>query len=230
MSQNSLLLLHGALGAASLFDPLKEKLAGRREVYSVNFPGHGGRAFEGAFSVTAFAEDVLRFMKEKQLGKADIFGFSMGGYVALWLAAKHPDKIGGIFTLGTKFAWSPGTAAHEANFLNPQKIKEKVPQFAAALEKRHAPQNWELLLQQTAALMEQLGREPLLTPEVLRNIQHPVRIGLGEQDNMVTHEESSQAADALPNGRLVMLPDTPHPVEKVNPETLAACILQTGTE
>lgn len=50
MSQNPLLLLHGALGAASLFDPLRKKLAGEREVYSLNFPGHGGRDFEGALS------------------------------------------------------------------------------------------------------------------------------------------------------------------------------------
>lgn len=226
MYQNPLLLLHGALGAASLFDPLKEKLSGRRKVYSLNFPGHGGRAFTKEFSVPAFADDVLRLMEKEKLAKVDIFGFSMGGYVALCLAAKHPEKVGSIFTLGTKFDWSPEVAAHEARFLNPQKIKEKVPQFAAVLEKRHAPQDWQWLLQQTAMLMQQLGQEPLLSREMLGNIQHPVRVGLGGQDNMVTPEESRAAADALPNGRLVILPDMPHPVEKADPDTLAAFILQ----
>lgn len=226
MEATPLLLLHGALGAASLFDPLQEILYEKREVYRLNFPGHGGRTFEEAFSVPAFAEDVIAFLEREQLQKVDVFGFSMGGYVALYLALKHPQRIGKIFTLGTKFAWSPEIAAHEARFLNPQKIREKVPQFAATLQKRHAPQDWEKLLQQTAVLMKQLGQEPLLQSEEFRKIRQPVWIGLGEQDNMVTLEESREAAAALANGQLLILPDTPHPLEKVKPGVLAAFILQ----
>ena len=45
--------------------------------------------------------------------RADIFGYSMGGYVALHAARRHPERIGSIMTLGTKFAWDTPTAEKE---------------------------------------------------------------------------------------------------------------------
>lgn len=213
----NLLLLHGALGAATMFEPLKQTLAGSYNVFTLNFAGHGGNAFATEpFSIKLFADNVLAFLEREQLQQVHIFGYSMGGYVALHLAAEHPERIKSVFTLATKFAWSAEAAAKEVKLLDPEKIKAKIPHFAATLADRHAPNNWEEVMKQTAGLMLGLGQEPLLPPSILAGIQQPVQVSVGDQDNMVTIEETNETYRNLPNARLLVLPATRHPLETVN--------------
>lgn len=217
-----LLLLHGALGSASLMKPLARELNSSFAVHILDFSGHGGRPLKNEFSIPLFARDVLAYMNENGLEKAAVFGFSMGGYVALYLALQHPERISKVCTLGTKFKWSPEIAAQEVRFLDAGKIREKVPQFAEALERQHQPQDWEQVVEQTRRLLLGLGEAPPVTAKELSGLKVPVVIGRGEQDAMVGLEESRQAAESIPNGRLKVLPNTPHSIEKVDSKVLAA--------
>lgn len=215
---NSLFLLHGAIGASDQLKPLQLHFPGSQ---LFDFPGHGGTSFPETFSIPVFAAAVLRRMDEQQIAKADFFGYSMGGYVALYLARHSPDRVGKIVTLATKFAWDEATAQKEVKMLDPQKIAEKVPKFAAALEKRHAPNDWRVVLQHTAAMMLSLGKEPALKEEDFRQIQHPVLITVGDRDTMVSLEETIAVYRALPNAQFAVLPGTPHPIEQVSPEKIS---------
>ena len=174
---NPVLLLHGALGSKTQLDPLKVALeASGKTVYSLNFSGHSGESFRHDFGIETFAGDVLRFMEAQGLKIADIFGYSMGGYVALWLAHQHPSSAGRIVTLGTKFDWTPESAEREVKKVDPQKIEEKIPAFARILQHRHAPNDWKELLHKTAAMMTTLGHKHLLTMKVLESINHDVSV------------------------------------------------------
>ncbi|WP_162428163.1 alpha/beta fold hydrolase [Pontibacter pudoricolor] len=218
----NLLLLHGALGAATMLEPLKQALAESYNVYTLNFAGHGGNALlEQGYSIELFAQNVVDFMRDRQLEQVHIFGYSMGGYVGLYLAQQYPGLIKSVFTLATKFAWSEETAAKEVKMLNPDKIKEKVPQFAAMLAQHHAPQLWEQVMHKTAAMMQQLGKQPVLTPDILAQLQLPVQVAVGDQDTMVSLEETIAAYRNLPNGRLLVLPATKHPLETIAVSRLA---------
>lgn len=218
---NPVLLLHGALGANTQLEPLKHKLeASGRTVYCMNFSGHAGESFREPFGIETFAEDVLLFLIKHNLKQADVFGYSMGGYVGLWFALNHPQRIGKIATLGTKFDWSPESAEKEVRKLNAEKIVEKVPAFARILEHRHAPNDWKELLNKTAEMMVGLGRKPLLTEENLKTIQQPVVVCLGDQDDMADRSFSEQVALWLPNGKFHLLENTPHPIEKVDLDKL----------
>ncbi|MEJ8758343.1 alpha/beta hydrolase [Pontibacter sp. H259] len=212
----NLLLLHGALGAASTLAPLKQALAITYNVYTLDFAGHGGQALpEQGYSIELFADNVLAFMNEQQLEQVHIFGYSMGGYVGLYLAHQHPTRVKSVFTLATKFAWSEESAAKETKLLNPEKIKEKVPQFATILAERHVPQPWEDVMRQTASMMQQLGANPTLTPAILAAIQQPVQVAVGDADTMVSLEETIDTYRTLPNARLLVLPATKHPLEMI---------------
>lgn len=212
-----LLLLHGALGAKEQFDELRSLLAERYELHSFSFPGHGGEPFpEGPFSIAGFASHLGDWIDREGLAGIDIFGYSMGGYVALYLARHTPDRVGRIFTLATKFAWNPSTSARETKMLNPDVIEEKVPRFAEQLKARHAPHDWRMVLERTAEMMTSLGERNELPIEELAGVPHQVQIGIGDRDQMVTIEESMAAYRQLPNGRFLTLPGTPHPLEKVH--------------
>jgi pimeloyl-ACP methyl ester carboxylesterase len=219
---NPLILLHGALGSSSQLQPLTKLMEGKgRKVFLLNFSGHSGRVYSAkGFSIETFANDLLELLNENKIAQADVFGYSMGGYVALWLAYLHPHCFGKIVTLGTKFDWSPASAEKEIKKMNAEKIEEKIPGFARLLQSRHAPNDWKDVLSKTAAMMSALGEIPLLTEEVLRKIKSPTRILLGDQDDMADLNFSKQVSTWLPYGSFELLPNTPHPIEKVNLDTI----------
>ncbi len=218
---NPFLILHGALGSASQLDPVKVALQSNgMNVHSLNFSGHGGAPFQSQFGIDQFAVDVLQELDGLKLNTVNIFGYSMGGYVALWLAKTHPHRVNKIVTLGTKFDWSVESAAHEIKKLNPEKISEKVPAFARILDNRHAPNDWKQLMQKTADLMMTLGKDPLLTREIMQSVLHPTLICLGDQDDMADRKYSEEVAGFLPDGNFLTLENTPHPIEKVSVEKL----------
>ena len=89
-----LLLLHGALGSQTQLESLKNTLAASFEVHCLDFYGHGSATLsEEPFRIAGFAEQVNNWLEEKQFDSISIFGYSMGGYVALYLASKYPGKV-----------------------------------------------------------------------------------------------------------------------------------------
>jgi pimeloyl-ACP methyl ester carboxylesterase len=227
MLKPRLLLLHGAVGAGSQFDFLLPLLAERYEVHRLDFEGHGVSPLcARPFRTENFAENAAEYLDRNRLESVDIFGYSMGGYVALYLAHARPQRVRRIATLGTKFDWNPEVAAREVRQLDPQKIREKVPQFAYALEARHVAAGWEDVLGRTREMMTALGEHRVVTPEMLSGIPHRVRIGVGDRDSMVTIGESWEAYRALPLGELEVLPATPHPLEKIPPARLARYVTE----
>ncbi len=211
------LILHGALGSAEQLEPVKAALLNKGlKVQSLNLSGHGGAAFQSQFGIEQFTKEVLNELNRLDLTTTNIFGYSMGGYVALWLAKNHPQRIGKIVTLGTKFDWSEESASKEIKKLNPEKIIDKVPAFARTLEQRHAPNDWKELMRKTADMMTELGRKPQLTRETLQSIHQPTFICLGDQDDMADKNYSQEVVKLLPNGKFLTLEDTPHPIEKVD--------------
>ncbi len=80
------ILLHGALGSAAQLETLQAQMPESQDAVALDFPGHGSASSTEPFSMRLFADSVLKFMDEKNAAQADIFGYSMGGYVALWLA------------------------------------------------------------------------------------------------------------------------------------------------
>ncbi|MCW5924677.1 MAG: alpha/beta fold hydrolase [Saprospiraceae bacterium] len=219
--ETPLILLHGAIGSAAQFDALRPHLGSERPVFALSFPGHGGSSADEPFSMSRFSDFVLRFLEKEKVVRADFFGYSMGGYVALYLAWQHPERVRRVFTLGTKFDWTPETAARESAMLNAEKIAEKVPAFAQMLAARHAPADWKEVLRRTADMLRDLGAGQGLPAEAFARIGCPVTIGLGELDNMVTLEESRAVASALPRGSLEILTACKHPMEQVDVVLLA---------
>ncbi len=214
-----LLLLHGALGSKDQFSELIAKLRGKYEVHAINFSGHGGKDIPAEpFTMEMFAKDIAGYLDEKNISEIDVFGYSMGGYAALLMELQSPGRIKKIFTLATKFEWSPEIAEREVKMLDAEKIKKKVPKFAEELAKRHGEENWVKLLEKTAAMMRELGNG---NPLELNQLSNEVMVAVGDRDNMVSLEETITAYRAIPNAKLLVIPGTPHPIEQANIGILA---------
>lgn len=216
-----LILLHGAIGAGDQLEPLAALLSGHYDIHVIDFSGHGtAQVSEEAYSIRLFADDVRAYMLKNGLERASIFGYSMGGYVAMYLARHFPELVDKVVTLATKWHWDEATAAKETQMLNADKIEQKVPAFAETLHKRHAAHGWKNVLSKTAAMMTALGADNPLKPEDHAATTHASLILLGDRDKMVTLDETLTVYKSLPNAQLGILPGTGHPIEQVRPEML----------
>ncbi|RFS24019.1 alpha/beta hydrolase [Chitinophaga silvatica] len=226
-----LLFLHGALGAASQFQHLTGPLSEHYDIHLITFSGHGEvPASEQGFSIQTFAGEVLSYLETHQIDYIHIFGYSMGGYVAMYLARHYPEKIGKVITLATKYNWNEATAGKEVKQLNPDIIQEKVPVFAKALKERHSAHDWKEVVTKTAGLIEELGHKNILNQSDYTQIVSPCLLMMGDRDGMVSFQETIEVYKSLPLAQFTVLPDTAHPLEKVNVPLLTYFIKRFTTQ
>lgn len=117
-----LVVLHGGFMNIDAIGPLIPALAEDRQVIAVELQGHGRTAgVPRPLSYEAMADDVAALIAHLELGRADVFGFSMGGGVALQLGIRHPERINRLIVVSAPFrgdAWYPevraGMAAMDA--------------------------------------------------------------------------------------------------------------------
>ncbi len=220
----TIILLHGAIGSSEQLIALSKILIQKGfKTELVNFSGHGKKPFQNNFSILQFSSELKLFIDENKLVQPHVFGYSMGGYVALQLSKQDPQLLGNIITLGTKFNWTKEIAEKEIKNLDPELIEKKVPKFADWLKQIHGD-DWKMLLQRTAQMMTGLGEKNTLSLGDFEEIKNNVLIGLADNDQMVTLVETVSVHKQLPNGGMFMLPNSKHPIETVNVELLAEII------
>jgi pimeloyl-ACP methyl ester carboxylesterase len=90
-----LLLLHGGLFNIDLqFGQLIPGFAATRQVIAADFQGHGRTGdIDRPLTSADLASDVVGLLGHLDVAQADVFGFSVGGGVALHLAIKHPALV-----------------------------------------------------------------------------------------------------------------------------------------
>lgn len=223
--KSKLLLLHGALGSKDQFTSISEKLTPEFEIFDLNFSGHGSNPVEVDFSIDQFVQEVMFFLELHNLSSIHIFGYSMGGYVALKLAQLHHDRVDKIMTLATKFEWTKESADKEIKMLSPDLIEEKIPRFAEELKMRHLPNDWKLMMRKTSKMMAGLGNGEAMQPWEFASIKNHSLIAVGQEDKMVSIKESQAIADLLQDAALMVIPGFKHPIETMDVDTLSSIII-----
>lgn len=220
----TILFLHGALGVAQDLEPLMNIMTEKGyRTLAFNFSGHGQNAlWPSEFRIELFARDLEKYLKDHALEDVVIFGYSMGGYVALFHQAHFENSpVNMIFTYGTKFNWSETAVAKEMMMLNPEHLEAKVPAFANTLKEKHG-ERWKNLLHSTAHLMQNLEKLDGLTKEDLEDVEIPVFLLLGDQDRMVTTEETSLAKTWIHHATVKTVTHSKHELERANMREIAS--------
>jgi len=222
----NIILLHGALGDEKELKPIAEAFGKYGfKTHSFSFSGHGESPFGKSFGIPAFSQELKEFINKKELKNPAVFGYSMGGYVALHTAANEPGFLRAIVTLNTKFRWDKDIIAKQMKFMEPSTMKKKTPEFAVQLDKthRHGLTN---LLSKTSEMLVDIGAKNYLKPSELKKINTPVMIGLADKDQIVSLDETVEVYRNLPNASMYMLPGTRHQLETVNNDLLGKIILE----
>lgn len=222
---NRLVLLHGALGSAEDMNLLVKHLSGAAiRLFPFTFKGHGKKDMKGRFGMEAFSDELLEYLLKENIQQPFVFGYSMGGYVALNAALKAKGQFAGIITLGTKFEWSQEFTTKETAKLRPQVLLEKAPDFVSMLIQKHGP-FWEQLILHTAEMMGGLQTTHLHFIHALKDIKIPVAIARGDRDKMVTREECRTAQQHIQGADYFELPESSHGFETINHAVLAELLI-----
>ena len=205
-----LVLVHGALGDPKEFNSISPLFTDKYEVHIYEIPHHGNyKDSKVPFEIKALVRDFLGFLEK--IGPSYIYGFSLGGYIALAAAQESEANIKGIVTQGTKFNWTKESALKETAGLNVAFLSTKAEGFYNYLLELHG-EYLASLLEKTSSFMTLLGESPIISYESVQNITIPVCLTRGGKDRMVSEAETHEISQALPNGRYFEVPHMIHPL------------------
>ncbi len=96
----AIVFVHGTLLTRRQWDAPMRLLAARYRCVAVDLPGHG-RLADVPFTRDAAADVVAdAIAAESADGRAVVVGLSLGGYVAIDAAARHPERVAGLVLAG----------------------------------------------------------------------------------------------------------------------------------
>lgn len=214
-----LVLLHGAYMTIDQFGPLLPALAESRQVIAVEFQAHGHTAdIDRPLSYQQMADDTAALIRHLGLAQADVYGYSMGGGVALQLAIRRPELMRKLVVVSASSSTAGG---HPEMWAMIETITPEIfagsPFEAAYLEVAPNPENFPVLVEKLKALDLEVFDWPA---EELQAITAPVLLVIGDSDAVILEHAvalfrlfgGGVMGDlvGLPASQLAILPGTHH--------------------
>jgi len=214
-----LVLLHGAYMTVDAMGAILPGLAETRRVIVPEMQGHGRTAdIDRPITYEGMADDVAALIRHLDLDYPDIFGYSMGGGVALQLAMRHPGLVRKLVVASASYT-SDGMQP-ELHEMIPTITPETFagsPMEAAYQELAPNPGDFPTLVEK----LKRLDMTPFAWPaEDIRGIEAPTMIVVGDAD-VVSLEHAVELFRLLGGGamgdlsgfsghQLAVLPGTAH--------------------
>jgi len=214
-----LVVLHGAYMTIETMGEIVPSLAETRQVIAAELQGHGHTAdIDRPLSYEHMADDVYALLAEVGIDKADVFGFSLGGGVALQLAIRHPEVVRKLVVASVSYT-SDGLYPEVRDTIETitPELFAGSPIEEAYLRSAPNPDDFPTLV----ARLKQLDMEPFAwSPEDIQGISAPTLIIIGDSDGtrlehaveMFRLLGGGVFGDilGLPKSQLAVLPGTAH--------------------
>lgn len=185
---DTLLFLHSHFSRGLLaFSGQILPFSGRYRCLFPDFRGHGRTLCDDlTWNSRMVADDMARFLESLDIPQAHIVGYSCGAYVGCYMAAKYPEKVKSLVTIGGAAYARPEGAE---DFLPENLIKNGETDFIEDIRARHRDAHrgdWQTYLRNTVTDWQ---RHPDLTDAEWENITCPAFFINGEHDPFGTCEE-----------------------------------------
>ena len=249
----AIVLLHGGHQSAHSWDLVSLHLAQRYRVFALDQRGHGDSewARDVEYTNTTMSEDAEAFIRALGIAEPLLIGHSMGGRNALLLARRSPallralvivdiapevsdegrKMIGGFVRMNQEFDDLEHFIGNVRKY-DPYRPREHIERTVKYNMLRRADGKFVSKCDSTPC---RLGLLPAaaadhVSLDDLRLFSMPTLMVRGENSNVVTQEAAEHCRDALPRGRLAVVPNCGHNVHGQNtPGFLSAlnCFLES---
>lgn len=203
-----LVLLHG--GGSTIdttFGNVLQSFAKSRHVIAVEQQGHGRTAdIDRPLTFEQMADDTAALLRHLKIERADFFGFSNGGNVAMQIAIRHPEMVRKLIVASAFFkrdgiypeVWESLKQATSQNM--PAVLRDEYIKVAPD------PENLSTLV---AKLMKNMLGFRDWRPEDIQSINAPTIVMIGDAD-VVRPEHAVEMFRLLPHSQLAVFPGSGH--------------------
>ncbi|WP_420843082.1 alpha/beta fold hydrolase [Geothrix terrae] len=208
-TQPPLVLLHGGGDTIQTsFGQILPALASGRQVIAFEQQGYGHTAdiADRPFSFEQSADDAAALLEYLHIERADLFGYSNGGTIALQMAIRHPKAI-------RKLVVASALVKHDGAYpwLWDAMANAKVENMPQVLQKEYlkvAPQPENLRMMHDKAV-QRMRHFKDIPADALRSITAPTLVVIGDAD-VIRPEHAVETFRLLPHAQLAVLPGTDH--------------------
>src|SRR6185503_10479610 len=219
-----LLLLHGGLGSIDMFRPVLPTLAKGRRLIAVDLHGHGRTTLgDRPISLVDMGEDMAAILNKLGTAQVDVFGYSLGGGVALRLAVQHPEMVRRLALVSAGYAqdgFYPEMLPMQAQVgaAMAEHMKD-TPMYKSYMAVAPQPSDFPRLLDRMGEYM----RKPYDWSEDVKKLSMPVMIVFADSDmyrpeHIVSFykllggglKDAGWRRENMPKNRLAILPGLTH--------------------
>ena len=234
-------LLHAFPLSAAMWVEQREALRGSYRVLAPDLRGFGASpAGDDEPSLDLLADDVAGLLDDRGIEQAVLAGLSMGGYVAMAFARRHPARLRGLVLADTKAGADPEPARANRERIaatllaegSPRVLLDEVaPGLLGETTRRERPDVVERVATMvraaspTAAAWAQ--RAMAARPEsydTLRAVSVPTLVVVGEEDAISPPEEAERMVAALPDAALMRIEGAGHLSAVERPQAFTAAL------
>lgn len=221
-----------------LWDSQVPAVADRFHVVRYDACGHGASDPPRArVTIERLGEDLIALLDHLEIDRAVVCGCSLGGVIALWLSANHPERVAGAVLantgakLGTDESWNTRIAAVRAGgtaavrdqvigrFLTPE-FRDRDPATTALIAGMIEATNPEGYIAACEAL-----READLRADA-RSVRVPVMIVGSERDQSTPPALAHELHALIDGSELVMIPNAAHLSNVEQPSLFNAALVR----
>ncbi|HEX8221147.1 MAG TPA: alpha/beta hydrolase [Chloroflexia bacterium] len=220
-------LVHGFPFDRSIWSAQLEELSDEARVIAIDLPGFGGSEplGEEEASIDGYADAIARWAGETGLDRLVIVGHSMGGYVALAFARRHPEMLAGLGLVCTR----PGPdteQARQGRYTMIENVRDKgaqavvdamLPRLLSPGTREERPgveeQTREVMLRQGSdgiiAALQAMASRPDSSP-MLAQIEVPTAVIGGADDAIIPAAEEDLMAATIPGATQLRIDGAGH--------------------
>jgi 3-oxoadipate enol-lactonase len=237
----TLLLIHGFPLDHTLWDPNVEELRSAADVIAPDLRGFGDSRGDGTdITMESYAQDLLNDLDARGIDKFIPCGLSMGGYVAMVLVERAPERMAGLILCNTRStADTPeGIVARESTARDATErgmeiiARGMLPKVLGRTTRAEDPELSDhierMIARQDPLAVAAASRGMALRrdrTDVLRGFTRPALVITGEEDELMPLPTSQAMVEALPQGELVVIAQAGHLSNAERPEAFNAVVL-----
>ncbi|NOX36956.1 MAG: alpha/beta fold hydrolase [Calditrichaeota bacterium] len=228
INQSAVLFLHAFPVNQDMWAPQMAALRNAGVPYlAFDYPGMGASLpWPHTPTIGDYADLAYRVGREAGIDQAIVVGLSMGGYVALALFRQHPEFFKGLILADTRATADP-PEGRQRRYQLIQKIQQSgdldeiiqfhIEKFFTAETRQKRPE----LVITARRLMQRATNQGVIhalqamaerpdSTDLLPGMHFPVRVIVGEEDELTNVADSQKMIEKLPQGELITIPGAAH--------------------